>query len=80
MSLAYVDGKYVEIESPNTYEYIESMEDLQKELDSTDYKIIKATEYELVGLASPYDMQALHIERQALRDKINELKEKENGN
>ena len=77
MSLAYVNGEYLEIEDvPNlAEEFQESIEDLQKELDSTDYKIIKATEYDLVDLDKPYDMQALHADRQALRDKINALKE-----
>ena len=65
MSFAYVNGEYLEIEDVYNLaeEFQESIEDLQKELDSTDYKIIKATEYDLVGLGSPYDMQALHADR-----------------
>lgn len=43
------------------------------ELDSTDYKIIKCSEYQLAGLESPYDITELHTERQALRDEINQL-------
>lgn len=46
---------------------------LQKQLDDTDYKIIKCQEYSLAGLELPYDIEQLHNERQALRDKINEL-------
>ena len=46
---------------------------LQKQLDATDYKIIKCQEYSLAGLELPYDIEQLHNERQALRDKINEL-------
>ena len=48
---------------------------LKSELETTDYKIIKCSEYRLVGLDEPYDLIALHTERQALRDKINTLEE-----
>ena len=47
--------------------------ELKAELSSTDYKIIKCSEAQLVGEELPYDIVALHAERQALRDKINEL-------
>ena len=40
-----------------------------------DYKIIKCSEASLVGEEMPYDITALHAERQALRDKINELED-----
>ena len=46
---------------------------LKAELESTDYKIIKCYEAQLVGEELPYDVVALHAERQSLRDKINEL-------
>ena len=49
---------------------------LKQELDSTDYKIIKCSEYQLAGLESPYDITELHATRQALRDKINLLESK----
>ena len=42
-------------------------------LSGTDYKIIKCSEYELNGLDMPYDVAELHNERQAARDRINEL-------
>lgn len=48
---------------------------LQKELDNTDYKIIKCSEYQLAGLELPYNIAELHEKRQTLRDKINELQE-----
>ncbi|MBQ1997380.1 MAG: hypothetical protein II238_02955 [Alphaproteobacteria bacterium] len=47
--------------------------ELKAQLDSTDYKIIKCSEYSLAGIELPYDIAALHAERQVLRDKINEL-------
>lgn len=46
---------------------------LKEQLASTDYKIIKCSEAQLVGEAMPYDIAALHAERQAIRDQINEL-------
>lgn len=44
-------------------------------LDKTDYKITKCYEYFLVGKQLPYDINALHEERQMYRDEINRLKE-----
>lgn len=46
---------------------------LKKQLSSTDYKIIKCSECQLLGEPMPYDVVTLHAERQAIRDKINEL-------
>ncbi len=48
-------------------------ESLERELASTDYKIIKCYEYSLVGLELPYDIQALHVERENLREEIRSL-------
>ena len=47
--------------------------DLKSQLEATDYKVIKCMEYSINGLELPYDMQEIHAERQALRDRINEL-------
>ena len=47
--------------------------ELKAMLESSDYKIIKCQEYAFNGLEMPYDVEALHMERQALRDQINEL-------
>lgn len=46
---------------------------LKVELELTDYKIIKCSEYQLAGFDMPYDIAVLHAERQTLRDRINEL-------
>lgn len=46
---------------------------LKAQIDATDYRIIKAYEYSQVGLETDYDIQALHLERQELRDQINAL-------
>ena len=49
------------------------IEALRGEIGKIDWKITKTAEYRLVGLPDPYDTMALHNERQALRDRINEL-------
>ena len=49
------------------------IERLKSELQDSDYKITKIAEAMSIGAELPYDSQALHKERQALRDKINQL-------
>lgn len=51
----------------------EQIIELKAKLSSTDYKIIKCSECQILGLEMPYDVAELHAERQALRDQINEL-------
>lgn len=46
---------------------------LKQLIEESDYKIIKAYEYSLVGKECEYDIQALHDERQNLRNEINSL-------
>ena len=59
---------------------LSEIERLKSELQESDYKVIKCAEAMAVGAELPYDAQALHKERQALRDKINELEsEVQNG-
>lgn len=41
--------------------------------DVGDWKIIKALEYQLVNEEIPYDITELNKERQAIRDRINEI-------
>ena len=49
------------------------IERIKSELQESDYKVIKCAEAMAVGAELPYNMTELHNERQALRDKINEL-------
>ena len=51
----------------------ERIAELKAQWDSTDYKIIKCSECSLAGEDLPYDIVALHAQRQALRDEINQL-------
>ena len=56
------------------------IERLKSELQESDYKVIKCAEAMAVGADMPYGVASLHNERQALRDKINELEsEVQNG-
>lgn len=47
---------------------------LECQLRATDYEVIKAYEYEKCGMKAPYDIEAIHKERQAKRDRINEIR------
>lgn len=70
-TLAWEEGasqEYIDSLKP-----VESIEDLKSQLAETDYKIIKCMEYQLAGLPLPYDIEALHLQRQELRDKIGAL-------
>ena len=63
-----MDRRYMEIEC------------LKSELQDSDYKVIKCAEALTIGAEMPYDVASLHKDRQALRDKINELEsEVQNG-
>lgn len=46
---------------------------LKDALTASDYQVTKCYEASLTGLPLPYDIAALHAERQSQRDKINEL-------
>lgn len=47
--------------------------DIKARIAASDYKVIKTYEYALLGEQTGYDMEAVHAERQALRDQINTL-------
>ena len=52
---------------------LSEIERMKSELQESDYKITKIAEAMSIGAELPYDSQALHKERQALRDRINQL-------
>ena len=81
-------GEYVviEVDCPQPtaddlrYRRYMEIERLKSELQESDYKVIKCAEAMAVGAEMPYNVTELHNERQALRDKINELEsEVQNG-
>ena len=54
-------------------ERLAEVENLKMQLAESDYKVIKIAECVACGLPLPYDAEALHSERQAISDRINEL-------
>ena len=59
---------------------LSEIERIKSELQESDYKVIKCAEAICLNAELPYNMTELHKERQALRDKINELEsEVQNG-
>ena len=54
--------------------------DLTQKLSSSvssvgDWKVAKCMEYQAMGLEMPYDLEALHVARQEVRDEINVLQD-----
>lgn len=66
------EGEYL-LKSEIPFDKQARIAELQSQLASTDYKIIKCSECSLAGVELPYDIVDLHAARQALRDEINEL-------
>lgn len=48
---------------------------LKGQISDSDYKVIKCAECKAAELPLPYDIDTLHAERQALRDKINKIED-----
>lgn len=57
----------------DTQKYSKEINDLKQQLSDSDYKVSKCYEASLLGEQMPYDVQVLHTERQAARNRINEL-------
>ena len=64
----------------DTQKYKKEINDLKQQLSDSDYKVSKCYEASLLGEQMPYDIQVLHTERQAARDRINELENVINQN
>lgn len=58
---------------PDLQKLRKQIRNLQDEIASTDYRVIKCYEASLVGDPVPYDIQELRTSRQAIRDRINAL-------
>lgn len=54
--------------------YTEKMS-LESQLNDSDYKVIKCAECKVAELPLPYNIKALHVERQLKRDKINQIED-----
>jgi hypothetical protein len=71
----YVESGGKVVRDWEAYPNFAEIDRLSKVLAATDYRVIKCYELSLVGAETPYDVNVLHDERQAVRDKINQLKE-----
>ena len=68
------DWEEVQMYVPNPIKTVaEEIEELKQQLESTDYKVIKCSECQLLGKELPYNAEELHAERQTIRCRINEL-------
>ena len=67
------NGEYIIEDDGVEKTAIEQIAELKKQLSATDYQVIKCAECQLFGKEMPYDIAKLHIERQSIRDKINQL-------
>ena len=77
---AWADEDYEQAQMyvPNPVKTVQQqIGELKAQLSATDYKVIKCSECQLLGMEMPYDVEALYAQRQAIRDKINELERKE---
>lgn len=74
-SFAVINGKIVQSWSIQSNQAATQalIEELKQTLADSDYKVIKCYEASLTGETLPYDIEALHKERQAVRDEINRL-------
>lgn len=72
---AIVNGQLVDIEVSIDKKEIAlaEIESCKALLSASDYKVTKNAECLALGLELPYNAEELHKERQALRDRINEL-------
>ena len=72
-----IEHGWVEYIEPSEEEVAKQREAsrLRRSLSTTDYKIIKCMEAYLCGEELPYDITALHAERNAQRSEINKLEE-----
>ncbi len=68
----------VEYEHDKTEELRSELRNKYRELAASDYKIIKCYEFQLIDQQSPYDIETLHREREALRIMINNLRQQLN--
>ena len=57
------------------YEVIQQIDELKRELSTSDYKIIKCYEAKLMNKNYPYDYEEVITEREKIRAEINKLQE-----
>jgi len=63
------------VQAPELTEPQVTIQTLKAKLKQGDYKITKCAEYQLAGKELPYNIVALNIERDEIRNQINGLEE-----
>ena len=79
---AWADEDYEQVQMyiPNPVKTTaQQIAELKAQLSATDYKVIKCSECQLLGMEMPYDVGELHAQRQAIRDQINQLEQEVTG-
>ncbi len=66
--------KYFELVADAPSLIARRIEELMAQLDESDYRVVKSYEMAMVGKSSPYDIEALHAERSALRSEVQALR------
>ena len=72
----YDQGERIAYRYEKRYDYQrikQQVADLKQALTDSDYKVMKCYEASMLGQPLPYDIDAVHSERQTMRNKINEL-------
>lgn len=72
----YDHGERIAYRYEKRYDYQrikQQVADLKQALSDSDYKVMKCYEASMLGQPLPYDIDAVHSERQTMRNKINEL-------
>lgn len=64
---------YLYVEVPDLQKVRNEINTLKESLNNSDYKVIKCYEASLCGKEMPYAFDILSLERQSIRDRINEL-------
>ena len=64
---------YYKVKDNSSERITKEIDRLKNELAATDYQVIKAYEYALANQGSFCDIATLHVERQSIRNRINEL-------
>ena len=70
-----ISFRYVEV--PDIQKVRNEINTLKESLNNSDYKVIKCYEASLCGEEMPYDIKVIRSERQAIRDKINQIEAKQ---
>lgn len=79
--IAWEEDDFEEVEMYIPYRVPTAQEkiiNLKQKLSATDYKVIKCIECFITNREMPYNVEELHTERQAVRDKINQLEQEVN--